>query len=311
MQRHWQRNSDKKKLVRTVWLVGTVLLVGLLLPRAISLVGMVVLYPVQNTQQWFAQTTSLLPALWRDKTELQQQAIDLEAQLAQISLGSLSEQRLREENVRLRSLLGATTSQRIAATVIGRPDELPFDVLQIDQGSAVVIEVGAPVYANNEDVLGVVSAVYPRSALVTLFTTAGLTTTAYLGEADRLVRVEGLGGGSARVLVPQGIPLRVNSLVYIPSIQPGVLGRIVAVENEPTQPQQFGYIVSTVPMGQLRYVSVGQVADVRVAEVDVQAYVLSIQEQLQLPDILLATSTATTTDDISTSTVDVELESQI
>lgn len=256
---------------------------------------MVVLYPVQETKEWFSNTTMAVPALWRDKLELQEEIKRLEVALSQQANPSLSEKRLLDENNELRSLLSATTSRRIAAAVIARPDQLPYDVVQIDQGSDVGVAVGAPVYANQEEVIGVVSQTYANSALITLFSTPGFIGTGYVEGSNILAKVEGIGGGALRVSMPQGIPLQVGSLVHVPSIQPGVIGEIVSVENEPTQPQQFGYIVHTDALQQLRYVSVGEVVDIHADEVSVQQYIADINAVVEIPDVEVGTSTATST----------------
>jgi hypothetical protein len=60
------------------------------------------------------------------------------------------------------------------------------------------------------------------------------------------------------VRVPQGIPISVGNLVHLPSLSPGVLGRIVHVENEPSQPEQFGYISLAGPISGIKYVAVAK-----------------------------------------------------
>jgi len=295
MNRRSRHSLGKRRLGQVVVLVVMVVLVGLVLPRLVSFGGMAVLYPLQVGGQWFSSTSMVVPVLWRDKLTLQREIALLREQLAQQSDTTLSHIRLREENVRLRTLLGASTTARIAAGVIARPAQLPYDVLQIDQGSSAGVEVGAPVYSNGEEVIGVVSQTYPRSALVTLLSTPGFTSTGFVAGADLFATLDGLGAGVIGVAIPQGIPLRVGDVVHIPSIQPGVIGRIVLVEREPTQPQQFGYIVSSIPLASLRYVSVGQVTDITTEEVDVREYVESLKTRLELPPILQATTTATGT----------------
>lgn len=303
MKQRLRRNSDKQRLRVVIVLVIGIIALGFIMPRLFSLAGMAVLYPVQVTQQWFQSTSLIVPALWRDKLNLQKEVEGLRSELLRETDSTVSLQRLREENEQLRRLLSATTSQRIAATVIARPDQLPYDVLQIDQGTAAGITVGAPVYLNDEEVIGLVSEVYPNTALVTLVTTPGFSTTAYVGQSDVFALVEGLGGGVARVSVPQGIPLRVGSLVYLPSIQPGVFGRIVSIENEPTQPQQYGYVVHAVPLQHMRFVSVGQVTDIITDETRLADYISELQTALDLPAVELATTSATTSA-VATSSVE-------
>ena len=278
-------------------IVVGLLCLGLLLPRLMLLAGTIIMTPIHSVQVWFAETEQVIPALWREKVELQTRVNELENELRFATDSSLSMRLLSEENQLLRLLLGASTSPRTAAAVIARPGQLPYDILQIDQGSGSGIEVGAPVYSNDVQVIGLVSRVYARSAQVTLFTTPRFKTTAFLGSSGMLVTIEGIGGGVARVSVPQGVPLHINDTVHIPSIQPGVYGRISYIENEPTDPQQFGYITSDVPLQKLRYVGVGQANDIQTDVTSIETYIEEIQAQLLLPEIN-AIPTATSTEEV-------------
>ena len=273
------------------------LLMALIVPSVVRFVSGVVLYPVVQLENWFAQSNQVLPTLWRDKIEMQEQIDALEQEVALSGKLGLTQRRLFEENNRLRSLLGAPTATRTLAAVIGKPGELPYDLIQIDQGSAAGIEVNAPVYIGSDTVIGLVSAVKRDSAFVTLFTTPGFLATAYLSGANVTAVLEGLGGGVARVKVPQGIPIRINDLVHIPSIQPGLYGKIAWVESEPTQPEQFGYITPEVPISSLFQVAVGIPANVASDVVEAQNYMLDIQRQLLvIPEITpVSSSTASST----------------
>ncbi|MFT5832207.1 MAG: hypothetical protein ACI9SY_000590, partial [Candidatus Paceibacteria bacterium] len=192
--------------------------------------------------------------------------------------------------------LGATSSPRILAAVVGRPDELPYDLIQIDQGGRAGIETGSPVYIGEDTVIGLVSAVQNNSAFVTLFTTPDFFATVYLSGANVTALLEGLGGGVARVRVPQGVPIRVGDLVHVPSIQPGVYGKIAWVESEPTQPEQFGYITPEIPISSLFQVAVARSNVISTDPEKARQYMLEVQNQmLVIPGITPATSTATST----------------
>lgn len=305
MKQRLQRKSDNTRLTRLLVLVVGVLVLGWLLPRVYTTVSALVLYPVERTVLWWEETTLAIPALWRDKLELQAEVTELSRQLENQTDPGIARDRLLAENQRLRGLLGADVTERVAAVVTARPRVLPYDVLRIDQGSTAGIEVGAPVYRTGEEVIGLVSQVQRSSALVTLFTAPEFSTTAYLAGTDLFVTLEGLGGGVARVLVPQGIPLQTGDLVYVPSIQPGLYGRIAYVESEPTQAQQFGYIVGAESLNQMRYVSVGQPSAIVAEEDLVRTYVETINQTLDLPDIPLVTDTATSTATSSATTTNL------
>lgn len=304
-----RRNSDARRIKILLLIVVLTLLAGFILPSAIKFVSGVVLYPVIQVETWFARSNQVLPTLWRDKLEMQTEIDSLTQELSVAGQQDLTRQRLFSENNRLRSLLGATTSARTAAAVLARPGELPYDLLQIDQGSQAGILVGSPVYIGEDTVIGMVSAVQRDTAFVTLFTTPDFLATVYISGANVTATIEGLGGGVARVKVPQGVPLKVGDLIHIPSIQPGVYGKIAWVENEPTQPEQYGYITPETPIASLFNVAVGTPQQIITDATEVGKYILHIEEQqLVVADLVvpsIATSTASTSSASSTSTDDL------
>jgi len=192
--------------------------------------------------------------------------------------------------------------------VTAKPTELPYDLLQVDRGSLAGIEVGSPVYIGSDSVIGLVSAVYPTHSFVTLFTTPGFLATVYLTGANVTATLEGMGGGVARVKVPQGILLRIGDLVHVPSVQPGVYGQITWVESEPTQPEQYGYITPAIPLMSLYQVAIGKPSHVTVDATSVIQYIETLrQEALVVPDLVLP-ETATSTDGAATSTPEVAID---
>ena len=309
MRKHLRPNSDSKRTKRLVWLIVLVLLLAWLLPMVARLVGIVVLYPVQRVEQWFSESSLVLPVLWRDKIVMQEYIAELEQTVAELGRTDLTQQRLFDENNQLRSFLNAQTATRTLAAVVAKPTELPYDLLQIDQGSNAGIAVGAPVYIGNDSVIGLVSAVYPRHSFVTLFTTPNFLATVYLTGANVTATLEGLGGGVARVKMPQGIAMQVGDLVHVPSIQPGLYGQIAWVESEPTQPEQYGYITPQIPIASLYQVAVGQPVQVTTDPQELSRYIEAIkQDALVISDlVLVASSTGTTTDDGSEAVDEREL----
>jgi cell shape-determining protein MreC len=296
MRRHLRRKSDTTKITRLVVVVILVLLVSLLLPPAVRMVGAVVLYPVQLVENWLAQSSMVVPVLWRDKIAMQDRISELEQGIAESGRTDLTTQRLFEENNRLRELLGDTEKPRTLAVVVAKPTELPYDMLQIDRGSNSGIAVGAPVYIGTDSVIGLVSDVYATHSFVTLFTTPGFLATVYLTGPDVTATLEGLGGGVARVKMPQGIAMQIGDLVHVPSVRPGLYGQIAWIESEPTQPEQYGYITPNIPIKSLYQVAVGAPADVTTNTEEMSASIEQIKsDALLVSDLVLATSTATTT----------------
>jgi hypothetical protein len=228
----------------------------MLLPAVFTAVSRVVLYPVYATQTWLRESTNSFPTYLRDKAALEEEIVRLENELVTTKTTDVTLQRLYEENNTLRTLLNSEAEERIAAAVVARPNQLPYDFLQIDRGREHGVAEGAAVYSGNDTVIGIVAHVDRQFAFVELFTTPDFEATAFVSGSNVIATLEGMGAGVARVRIPQGIPILMDSLVYVPSIEPGVYGRITYVESEPTQPEQYGYIVPDKSISSLQYVAV-------------------------------------------------------
>jgi cell shape-determining protein MreC len=256
-------NRDKRnKRIRIVVVSLFVIFIGFLVPKAFSLVSAVIVYPFHATSIWIEESSSLVPSLIRDRGEMLDEIESLKNQLAVANGTSLTQTRLFEENNNLRNLLNIDTEARTAAAVIARPNELPYDLLQIDRGSKHGIEVGAPVFIGKDVVIGLIVHVAPEYSFVEMVTSSGFEATAFIVGPNVVVSMEGVGGGVARVRVPQGVPLAVGNLVYLPSVEPGVFGRVSYVENEPSQPEQYGYISPDISVSSLYRVAVGKLSQI-------------------------------------------------
>ena len=301
MKVHSRLNSktNKQKRIKRVFLVAIAfLLLGIMLPFAFTFVSRIALYPIHITSEWFRTSSDRLPMFLRDQQELITEIESLENKLAVAGSTDLTQQRLFEENMWLRQLLSVDGKERIAAAVIARPTELPYDLMQIDRGANDGIKEGAPVYIGKDNVIGIVTHTADNYSFVELFTTPGFSATAFISGANVMTTLEGYGGGVARVSVPQGIPLNVGNLVHVPSIDPGVFGRVEYVENQPTQPEQYGYITLPKPVSGIRYVAVASEIVTPIDPTLVEERVRQIINEALIVDIKnfnLASSTATST----------------
>lgn len=295
-----RHSSKRQKTVRTVVVATVVLVFALQIPRVVSIIASAVLAPVHATHVWLEESSSLVPAFYRDRRDLMSNIKDLEYQLAVASQNTLTQKRLAEENSRLRALLGAAEEDRVAAAVIARPNELPYDLLQIDRGRAHGVEVGSPVFIGTDVVIGLVVHAADMYSFVELVTTPGFKASAFVSGPDIVVPMEGVGGGVARVRVPQGVPLVAGNMVYLPSVEPGVYGRISYVENEPTQPEQYGYISPDLALSGIYQVAVGKQSQIARSTDEIDMRIRGLLERRLLAEelhheLLSATSTATST----------------
>ena len=289
-----QRSYKKKRTIRIALVAILIVISGWFLPAAFAMVSALIMSPFHATNQWLDESSSLVPTFIRDRQSLQEEIQQLENQLQINSRTSVTQQRLLLENNRLRGLLGAADENRVVAGVIARPDTLPYDFLQIDRGTNEGIEVGAPVFVGTDIVIGLVVHTAQRYSFVELFTTPGFEATIFLSGPDVVAKMYGMGGGVARVSLPQGIPIQIGNLVHVPSVEPGVFGKIAYIENEPTQPEQYGYVAPDTALNSLYQVSVGRVSQISqsVEKID-QRVRREIETRLVVEGVSLEVATST------------------
>lgn len=297
-----RHSSRRQRVVRVVVVSLVALFVALQIPRVVSVISHFIMSPVHGLHVWLNESSSLVPSFYRDRKSLTEEIEDLKYQLVVASQNTLTQKRLLEENGRLRALLGAAEEDRVAAAVIARPNELPYDLLQIDRGRNHGIEVGAPVFIGEDIVIGLVVHTASSYSFVELITTPGFRASAFVSGPDVVVPIEGVGGGVARVRVPQGVPLVAGNLVYLPSVDPGIYGRITHVVNEPTQPEQYGYISPDVALSGMYQVAVGKQSQIARSTEEVDRRIRKLIEQrLLVPELhleQLSTSTPTSTEEL-------------
>lgn len=298
------RHTSHKRLRLGIFFTIAVLLVGFFSPKIISGISFVVLYPVHTVSLWYQTSESVIPKYLRVKTSLINEIESLKKKIANENTTQLSVRRLLEENMQLRSATNfGTTTSRLTARVVTQPSQLAYDLLQIDKGLDDGVKIGAPVFFGFDTVIGMVVHATADYSFIELITTPGFESTAYVVGPNVFVILEGVGGGVARVRVPQGIPLKEGNLVLLPSIDSGVYGEIISVENPPTQPVQYGYVAPPVSLQGMLYVSVSlnDVAQRTMEEIDSEIREVS-RSYFKLDNVpiidtesILSTSTATST----------------
>jgi hypothetical protein len=115
------------------------------------------------------------------------------------------------------------------------------------------------------------------------------------------------------VRIPQGILLQKGDLVLLPAIDSGVYGEVSQIETSATQPEQYGFVTTEVPIQSLYYVSVGKEgivtndydsAEKLVDNIKSHLFDVKLPEGvLVTPDTVLATSTGTTSDILTIPTI--------
>ena len=252
-----RRASRNKTFARFGIAAFGLLILVVILPGLFTTLAGLVISPVHGVREWITTSTDSLPQYLRDRDTLIKKIKDLEAEIATNQTSSLTIRRLQNENTNFRQLLNAEVDERILASVVARPNRLPYDVIQLDQGSEDGVVLDAPIFLGLDQVVGHITHVMPNYSFATLVSTPGFSSTVYIVGPNIYTPAEGIGGGILRVRVPQGIDLSLGDMVVLPAIESGIYGEIVSLETVPTRPEQYGYVSTGVPLQGLRFVTVG------------------------------------------------------
>ena len=263
-------------------------------------------YPFDMMRIWVAESGSSLPQYLRERSTLISELEALKIKIATEQGTESTIKKLQIENMELRNLAGALPEARVLARVIGRPNTLPYDVLMLDRGSNQGVQLNAPVFLGADQVIGFVSKVTEKTSLVTLVTTAGFTSSAYVIGPNIYTFAEGMGGGILRVRVPQGILLRTGDLVLLPAIDSGLYGTISYIETSVTQPEQYGFVTTSIPIQSLYYVSIGREPVVPQSYAQSEALIDATKVELfkvELPEGVLVTPETSTSTVVGSTTI--------
>jgi cell shape-determining protein MreC len=187
-----------------------------------------------------------------ENLRLKERITSLELQVTTLNL-TLSQERS------LAELLGRERkAKEVIAAVLTRPPQSPYDLVVIDAGESDGLTVGARVRLPEGPILGTVSDLFPHSAKVKLFTTAGEKTDAILERGNIPVVLEGRGGGNFRIIVPRETVVETGDRVISPDIGYSLLGVVEGVDVEATDSFKEILVKSPANIFSVRLVTIAQ-----------------------------------------------------
>jgi cell shape-determining protein MreC len=139
----------------------------------------------------------------------------------------------------LEHLLGEreAASPGILAGVVLRPPVSPYDTLVIDAGFKDGVVVGALVEGPGGAPIGTIGSVATDSARVILYSSYGVSTSAWAGEERTPLTLMGEGGGAFSATASSEAPLTVGEAISLPVGGAGVMGVIDRIDKDPSSPE--------------------------------------------------------------------------
>ncbi len=169
---------------------------------------------------------------------------------------------LESENEGLKEFLNANDGMNVKRpkgslfSVAQRPPFSPYDSIVVNGGTDNGIQVDDLVFASADVLIGYVTAVFPRTSVVTLYSSSGQRQEVYVGTSSEAVASEGRGGGNFYIKVPSESKINVGDPVIWPSMQNILLGTVNKVDS--VVGDAFAYVLfkSLVPIYSIRYVEI-------------------------------------------------------
>jgi cell shape-determining protein MreC len=169
---------------------------------------------------------------------------------------------LESENEGLKNFLGANDGVNVKRpkgslfSVAQRPPFSPYDTIVVNGGSDNGIQVDDLAFASADVLVGYVTAVFPSTSIVTLYSSSGQRQEVYVGTSSEAVASEGRGGGNFYIKVPSETKITVGDPIIWPSMQNiliGVVNKVDAVSGD-----AFSYVLfrSLIPIHSIRYVEI-------------------------------------------------------
>ncbi|MBP9855781.1 MAG: hypothetical protein KBC48_00525 [Candidatus Pacebacteria bacterium] len=255
--RHYGWHISRRRAAALVIIFGLALFGQSLLRRGLESPVAVVTYPVLALQKMFDHNRLVWSEYLSRQRSLTIENLRLKEENEQLKLESLSAKQTAENYRSLRASLGqyAPRLDQVLAQVLVTPERAPFDTVIVDLGknNSTRPIVRGHIAESGGVVLGEVVEVYPYSAKVRLFSSAGLELPVVVGPSKIPATAIGRGGGNFIASMPRGVTVALGDLVTVPALGERVLATVGAVDNDPEEPLQKVYLKSPVNLFTLNW----------------------------------------------------------
>ena len=229
-----ERKNKRKKIFGIVLCIALVLLI-FRTPTSNYLSGGVhiVARPLLVVKAYIAEMFSGTLYFFATKQSLAEENARLTSALDLVLLEAHSREILRQENEELKyALLRHESKNLLVARVLASPGVgAPYDSLIIDVGEGDGLAIGARVFIDGDFVIGEITQIFMRSAVVTLYSSSGNEIAVTVGTSSIPTIAYGVGGGNFRIVLPKGLDIAVGDIVDIPSLSLEYAGVVDAIRK--------------------------------------------------------------------------------
>jgi cell shape-determining protein MreC len=164
------------------------------------------------------------------KNKLLNENIYLRNQLDEARLQVLSTSIYKDENQKLKEILGRKQNSSIVlAEILSKPNKSPYDIIVVDVGSADGIIVGQKVLAKGYVPIGEIIEVGKKNSKARLYSTPGTVTEAVLESSQIDLDLKGAGSGGFEITIPKDVEVHVGQAILSKQIYSHIIALVSGV----------------------------------------------------------------------------------
>lgn len=257
--------QDKKQIVRRKKIIRNIIGFGIFF--ILSVVGIFswsgkifnsVGGPIWGVEKFVTDGLYNVNYFFRTKAAISNENHNLIEEISDTKLSMVDYQILKNENNQLKETLGRlpVSHNFILGNILTKPNHSPYDTLVIDIGTNLNIKEGDQVYASGNMPIGIISKVYEKTSLVSLYTNPGFKTEGFLDITNASVELTGRGGGNFEMIIPIDLSAGKGTLVYLPGSSSLIIAVIDEVLSKPSDPFKKVILSSPVNVQNIKWVQV-------------------------------------------------------
>lgn len=236
---------DKKEIKRKKRLTRVIIILVLFLVLSFSgILGVFSKFfnyvgrPIWESKKVAVSEVNDIVYLFKNKKNLLLENEKIKEENSNLKIRMIDYQILKDENNKLKELLGRIPSKHnfILGSILSKPNNSPYDTLVIDIGENDDIQEGLMVYINGNVPIGIIDKVYPKTALVLLYSNPGKVTDGVIEGSNINVSLTGRGGGNFEMSIPFEIVVSNGTMITLPDIESEVLAIVEEDISNPTDP---------------------------------------------------------------------------
>lgn len=164
------------------------------------------------------------------KNKLLKENESLRDQLNTVKLESISQSIYKDENQKLKEILGRKDhSSLLIAQILSKPNRSPYDIIIVDVGSKDGVVVGQKVLAKGFIPIGDVIEVSTKNSKIKLYSTPGNITEASLESTGIDLSLKGTGSGGFEITIPKDVEVHTGQAILSKEIYAHTIALISGV----------------------------------------------------------------------------------